>query len=922
MAAPHSEGRSVLVDLLGERFAVDDVLSSAPAAHGARAGGDTASRPKVVHLCWMDGAGAGTSAYRLHKGLLGIGVDSTMLVLHKTRNDATVKVPPIAYGGHMVDAHQRSSAGSVAIATSDYRWRLLLSQYPNRPSGAELFSDPYSDVRLEFVREIACADIVNFHWMGAILDYPSLPRALAEKPVVWTQHDMNPFSGGCHYSDGCERYTQQCGQCPNLGSTAPDDASRHFHAVKTQALQNATLRVVTPSVWLGQCSQKSSLLRRFPHSVIPYGLPTDVFRPLGREALRASYGIGTDKKLVLFGAASITIERKGLRYLIDALKRLAETGDAKDVVLGVFGAVVHDTRIDVPFPIIQFGVVSDESYLAKIYSAADVYMMPTLADNLPNTVLEALSCGLPTVGFETGGVPDMIEHEKNGYLVKQRDVEGLVKGILWALAPRRSRDGIQQYCRQVAVDKYDESIQARAYLDIYTRMLAPKLEALSLVKAGEDAVNTGATQNAAELFARAASLFPLSQAHNGMGVLHYNNGNVTHAIDSFAQALRINPGNREALLNLGDIAVGIGQVEQFIPIAAAFLDTWLLDTEVRALLTRAQTRALDNLLENCTTARNGFVERPYAISAIVAVAHEARFVEETIDDLLAQDGDVPVEIVCVDTIGGMRDFSFLAARMKEHGCIRCYSPNDPLAIYQAVNLGLHCSTADYCFVAATGDRLAPDCLRLLAQALQENPSAAVAYGDTYLTDTPHQVPGRHAPSAFGSGSLRWRHLSHDEIIEQYGVGPHPMWRRSLHDHHGFFDFRYDTGADQDMWLRVAREHALIHVPAYTGLVWLDTHAKGRFTRTLRQFPHVRAKFKPFPLSPPGGADEIPSPPIGSDSEGGAVLDDIASLVERGRNREALELYEANAELFASSPHFFRVQQLIERLRQVVNGAVE
>jgi len=876
----------------------------------------TAKAMKVVHVSWMDSAGAGAAAYRLHSGLRKLGVDSTMLVLHKTHSDPWVRIPPMEYDGTVMSSAQDSTAGIQAIMKNDRRWALLVSQYPNRSKNAEIFTDPFSDVRLQFVREVAEADIVNLHWVAGLLDYPSMHRGLAEKPVVWTMHDMNPFTGGCHYSDGCERYIQNCGQCPNLAAGTDDDASRYFHRIKALAYAATDLHPVSPSRWLSQCARQSSLMQEFSHRVIPNGVSTDVFQPRGREQLREKHLIG-GKKLILFGAASITIERKGFRYLGEALARLAAGPERDNIVLGVFGTISDTTHIEqLPLPVIAFGHIADQKALAQIYSAADVYVLPTLADNLPNTIVEAMACGCPTVAFETGGVPDLIEHGRNGFLVRQRDVDGLVEGIRWAPCGGTARKEISAYCRKIALERYDETVQAKAYLALYTECLHPRREALDMSARAERAAAGGDIEAAKRMYDTAIRACPrLSLPRRSIGMIYRAEKNNAQALDAFAAAIKVNPSDRASLAAMGEMLFEQNTSFEIFMRAAEMLDANPLDTGVLEIYLRAQAAHLDTMLAQARIDTERYTTAPYGISAIVAAALDERYVVEIVDDIIGQEKSPAIEIIVVRAAGGPQSLDFLHERMRLAGNIRCVVPSEHLTLYQAIALGARAASGRYCIAAVTGDRLAPDCCARLSAALDAAPAAAAAFGDCLLAETPHvSIAAAHASAECGK-TLGLRDTSYNDLIENYGLGPHVMWRKAVHETCGYFDFRYDAGADQDLWLRCARTSAFVRVDTVSGTVWLNELSKNRFTRTLKQFPHVRRKYKLFPLNPPAledaSAGSVPKDLV----EAKSVLDTIVSLVESGKHREALGVYDQNARLFEAYPERERIKSLMEKLRR-------
>ncbi|MGD8766117.1 MAG: glycosyltransferase, partial [Desulfobacteraceae bacterium] len=426
---------------------------------------------KIVHLCTFDFGGAGKAAYRLHKGLQKIGGDSTMLVMNKRSEDSSVKVLPADYSESSTCCLDVPTFESPSWNRQWMRWDSLTSQYKNRPDGLEIFSDASSDIRLDLIQEIKDADVINLHWVAGMLNYPSATRVFERKPIVWTLHDMNPFTGGCHYSGSCQKYISTCGGCPQLGSDIESDLSRENWNHKFSAYRRLNLNIVTPSKWLGQCASESKLLSDFPVSEIPYGFSLDTFIPYPKSEIRKAINIPESAKVILFGAASIDNSRKGLSYLLEALNAIPQSGEYNILVL-TFGGVPEEFRIDSKHPISHLGPFADENKLAYVYSAADVFVIPSLEDNLPNTVVESMACGTPVVGFDVGGIPDMIDHRKNGFLARPGDVGSLIEGIDWAIFSSDRGGNISALCRQKAVTKYPLEGQAMAYQKLYEQIMA------------------------------------------------------------------------------------------------------------------------------------------------------------------------------------------------------------------------------------------------------------------------------------------------------------------------------------------------------------------------------------------------------------------------------------------------------------------
>ncbi len=411
---------------------------------------------KIVHLCAFASGGAGKAAYRLHHGLCEAGIQSEFLCLSKVIPDPTVKV----IQGTTTSTEPGYAKVMDGISS---HWHRITLDHPQRPAGLEMFSDADSPVRLASLEEIKSADVVHLHWIAGLVDYDELSSVLRGKKIIWTLHDMNPFTGGCHYAGACVKYRESCGACPQLGSSLDNDLSRKIFEKKRRGLQGVDITVVAPSRWLASCAAQSAIFKGYRVVCIPYGVPTDVFQPIEGVDVRKTLGISPDAFVILFGADNLENQRKGFVYLLEALRRYRTN---KEVVLAVFGALTPGIVIDSPYRLVKLGAIQEEANLACIYSMADLLVIPSLEDNLPNTVLESMACGTPVVGFAVGGIPDMIEHKKTGYLAECGDIDGLVSGIDWLLTnPDKSL--LRENCRRKVEMCYSSFTQVARFRTFY-----------------------------------------------------------------------------------------------------------------------------------------------------------------------------------------------------------------------------------------------------------------------------------------------------------------------------------------------------------------------------------------------------------------------------------------------------------------------
>lgn len=408
---------------------------------------------KVCLISNSDGRGGGyAAAYRLHIGLQKINIDSTMLVGNKTRDDFTVVGPN----------SKLDKGWAKIVSTLD---SLPLKAYPDRQR--ELFSLQWSPDKVASQVAQLNPDVINLHWVnGGYLKIETIAKF--KKPIVWTLHDMWAFTGGCHYNGDCTNYTNSCGACPQLHSNKDKDLSRWIWKRKARSWQNLDLTIVTPSHWLAKCAASSSLLKDTKIEVIPNGLDTKQYKPVEKSVARAILGLPEDKQLILFGAMSATSDpRKGFNFLQSTLQNLSQSGWGERVELVIFGASEPKNYLELRFKSHYLGKLNDDISLSLVYSAADVFIAPSVQDNLPNTVMESSACGTPCVAFNIGGMCDMIEHQKNGYLAQPFDVEDLARGIRWVLEDEERLRKLGINSRKKVEQDFTLEIQANNYLSVY-----------------------------------------------------------------------------------------------------------------------------------------------------------------------------------------------------------------------------------------------------------------------------------------------------------------------------------------------------------------------------------------------------------------------------------------------------------------------
>lgn len=411
---------------------------------------------RVVHFStYGPVGGAGKAAYGIHAGLLRAGCDSRMVVAHAAGNHAGVTEWP---GGKERLALSRTAAAELEPSSD--------------------FNPDLSPVVGRFGEEWDLSDspdVIHLHWIAGFL-FASDIRQLYEKyksPIVWTMPDMHPLTGGCHYSNGCERFAERCGNCPALRSHDEKDASYRSLLSKSKWLRDLPVTIVSISEWSNALAEKSSLFSSAPRFIIPCGIDDSVFRIRRRNGARKLLRLPDDARIVMFGAANQRDERKGVKYVVDALQRLPDLlGAGPPVVVLTVGASAEDFRSGISFPVVELGRIADDRLMALAYQAADVFACPSLEDAGPMMVPEALLCGTPVVAFDSAGfATDLIRPRNNGYLARTADSNGLARGIAEVLALCAIGEITAENCRASALPRYSSAVESSMYMGLYYNLL-------------------------------------------------------------------------------------------------------------------------------------------------------------------------------------------------------------------------------------------------------------------------------------------------------------------------------------------------------------------------------------------------------------------------------------------------------------------
>lgn len=396
--------------------------------------------------------GAAVACNRLHQALLGSGYDSKMLVRQKSSADKTVF--------EFTESKIRKQINLLFFFFELFILKFFKKQHVD-------FSLPWFGPSLYKHQLVKEADIIHLHWVQNSYITLRCIKKLQQlnKPIVWTLHDMWAFTGGCHYNENCRKFENTCIYCPQLTNTSIIDFSKITFAEK-EKIYSSQNTIVAPSKWLAQEAKASKLFRNNTVKVIPYNIDFNLFKPYSKTEAKKLFGISEDKKIILFVSMNVEDTRKGFEYFKESILLLENTipnwKDTYEILaIGRNSDVRHfDTKIH------YTGRLSDVEKISMAYAAADVFVAPSVQDNLPNTVIESLACGTPVVAFNIGGMPDMIKHEQTGYLANAFEIQSLSDGIKYCLA-----NDLQEKCIADAKSMFQSTVIASKYVDLYQSLL-------------------------------------------------------------------------------------------------------------------------------------------------------------------------------------------------------------------------------------------------------------------------------------------------------------------------------------------------------------------------------------------------------------------------------------------------------------------
>jgi glycosyltransferase involved in cell wall biosynthesis len=394
---------------------------------------------------------AGRAALRLHDAFLEENFDSSMVSLHQDINDTEKMI------------HLKMSSN--IIAWLDNKMQLFLKRKNNKEYG--LYSFPILGTNVSRIDQIRNADIIYLNWVQfGFLNLSNIEQlAKLGKPMIIIMHDMWSITGGCHHSFECEKYKTGCNNCQMFPDNKIIDwPAKEFKKKLKFYSKYKNLNFVSPSKWLYNCITQALLTKDKPVFYIPNIIDNKLFKPFDKNIARQILNLDIDETILLFGAASIDSPYKGWKYLEKALELLHQSQSIKKISILLFGSG-YDKKIAnaIPFKTRFMGFLRDEYSTALVYNAADIFLIPSLADNQPTTVMESMCCGTPVVGFDVGGIPDMIKHKENGYLAKYKDAEDIANGIKYCLENNLKGKMLPLFEKNNIIRKHKELIESLVF---------------------------------------------------------------------------------------------------------------------------------------------------------------------------------------------------------------------------------------------------------------------------------------------------------------------------------------------------------------------------------------------------------------------------------------------------------------------------
>lgn len=398
--------------------------------------------------------GAAIAAKRMTKALRDSGQDAKMLVNIKSGNEIFVQ-----------EYAQSSFKKKLTTFIKLFEKILFIPKEISKQERYSFSTALFGENLLQhpLVKE---ADILHLHWVNhGFLSYKHLGELIKTgKPIFITMHDMWYMTGGCHHARECTNYQNQCGNCVFIKGNSENDLSRIGY-LKKKSIYTNDITFIPVSKWLENLTRESSLLQNNRIVNIPNPLDIKIFHQKDKIESQKRFNLKPNKTYILYAAAKVDNIRKGYEYLSKALGELfhSDLSIKKNIEIVVMGRVKDQSLINFHFPTHFIGNLTSEEEVIACYNAVDLFIAPSLEENLPNTIIESMACGTPAVAFGIGGVPEIIDHKVNGYVAEYKNASDLIEGVKWIL----SEQNLSEKCINKVSDHFSEEVVAKQIIDLY-----------------------------------------------------------------------------------------------------------------------------------------------------------------------------------------------------------------------------------------------------------------------------------------------------------------------------------------------------------------------------------------------------------------------------------------------------------------------
>ena len=400
---------------------------------------------KILHLCGGSlNGGAAKGMISLHHALIELGINSKILIQYgnKSKNVSSLSSNFLKRVKQLVLNHSNN---------------LYLLKYKKK----QIFSAPFFGNKITKTKEYKWADVIHIHWLNnSLISLEELSKI--DKPIIWTLRDMWPFTGGCHYTNGCQKYKNKCGKCPLLSSNFDNDLSHTFFLKKEKLYPK--FNAVAISNWIKSEAEKSSLTKDV--IMISNCINTKKFNPYDKIKSKKELGIPANKKNILLGATNILDAYKGVSQFKNSLKYF----DKNKYFFTFFGNKITKPLDELNINYKHFGNINSEGLLSMLYSSADVFVAPSIQEAFGKTLVESMSCETPVVCFDATGPKDIVKHKKTGYKAKPFDSKDLANGIEWVLTNNRNNI-LGKNARKDVIERFDSKVIAKKYIELYKKVL-------------------------------------------------------------------------------------------------------------------------------------------------------------------------------------------------------------------------------------------------------------------------------------------------------------------------------------------------------------------------------------------------------------------------------------------------------------------